>query len=152
MKSQPVKHPDFQLESAVVWLCSPRYGIVDVVFQFYRDNPGKSWRDFQDLEYGPTSKNTVIVGTPPRYSVIMSELETLGFTHDDATTWHNGGDNDYMAIDLKNRQYAFCEQGFSPILMKFEEILNEFELGIQANHDTWLDSHDLEYHAIHHRM
>lgn len=73
-------------------------------------------RKFVDKGIGLSSKYNEHI------EIIINKLKEDGFKE---VTNYNGGDDDYLCIDYKNKEFIWCEDGFFPF---FIETLNKIEI------------------------
>ncbi len=106
-----------------------RYTKYDPILNFYKRNKGVGYSGLcKAAGYQHDQKS----GMNRWFSKYIKRLENLGYRHCKAATEVTGGDNDYLIIDHKKKEFCFWENGFTPFCG-----------------DAFPETHDLKYWANH---
>lgn len=111
-----------------------RYTIYDPIYNYYKRNGLLKGYDSLLKEHGykwnseHRMNNWMVVYT--------NKLNKKGYTHNELCTEQTGGDNDFLVVDHKKKEYGFWENGFWP----FASANGIYPL-----------THDLSYWAEHRR-
>jgi hypothetical protein len=68
------------------------------------------------------------------YTDEIVRLKKQGYTHNVEATEMTGGDNDFIVIDHKKKEYCFWENGFSPFCGSDEDFPQDKDLNYYAKH------------------
>lgn len=108
-----------------------RYTVYNPIVNFYKRNKGVGYPGLSKAKGYQYDKET---GTNIWLSKYIKRLTNLGYTHCKSATQVTGGDNDYLVVDHKEKQFCFWENGFAPFC---------------GRPGSFPETHNLEYWADH---